>query len=78
MNARIYARTTDRPATGGKITKYQLSQLLFGKEPKLTLHNGKTGIVQGIWREDGSGNCFIVTVQFDDYTSQKVFIRTID
>ena len=41
-------------------------------------HMGSKWTVEGLLREDGSGNCFIVTLQGEKNERTDVFIRTHD
>lgn len=65
------------------MTKFQLMSALFANNVKSdnALHFKIPGIIEGIFqgikREDGSGNCFIVSVLVKGEV-QKVFVRTVD
>ncbi len=68
------------------MTKFDILSLLFAKQAekhefvKYNKGTGKAtirGIVESVTREDGSGNCFILTIRgFRE--SHGVFVRTID
>ena len=66
-----------------KMTKHQIASLLFvSGVQRATFYNGKDlfdGVVQGISREDGSGDKFVITIaDHDTYKNVSFFAKTID